>query len=180
MEETVSEFVAGLHRLSEYCQFAATLDDMLRVVCGIRDRRLQKRLLAETDLTFQKALDGLHPTKEKARAISEAPALLNVTQLRSFLGVVNYCSKFLPNLSTMLAPLYRLLQKQTKWIWDAEQDKAFHEAKTHLTSECLLIHYDPQKELVLSCDTSSYGIGAVLSHRLQDGSERPVAFASRP
>ena len=113
------------------------------------------------------------------RSISEAPAPLNVTQLRSFLGVVSYYSKFLPNPSTMLAPLYRLLQKQTKWIWEAEQDKAFHEAKTHLTSECLLIHYDPQKELVLSCDASPYGVGAVLSHRLQDGSERPVAFASR-
>ncbi len=59
MEETVSEFVAGLRRLSEYCQFAATLDDMLkdRLVCGIRDRRLQQRLLAERDLTFQKVLD---------------------------------------------------------------------------------------------------------------------------
>ena len=98
--------------------------------------------------------DGLQPTKEKVRAISEAPAgpaPLNVRQLRLFLGVVNYYSKFLPNLFTILAPLYRLLQKQTKWIWDAEQDKAFHEAKTHLSSECLLIHYDPQKELVLSC-----------------------------
>ena len=58
--------------------------------------------------------DGLQPTKEKVRVISEAPAPLNVTQLRSFLGVVNYYSKFLPNLSTMLAPLYMLLQKQTK------------------------------------------------------------------
>ncbi len=58
MEETVSEFVAGLRRLSEYCQFAATLDDMLRdrLVCGIRNRRLQQRRLAETDLTFQKEL----------------------------------------------------------------------------------------------------------------------------
>ena len=60
MEEIVSEFVAGLHRLSEYYQFA-TLDDMLRdrLVCGrgIRDLRLQQRLLAETHLTFQKALD---------------------------------------------------------------------------------------------------------------------------
>ena len=90
--------------------------------------------------------DGLQPTKERVRAISEAPAPPKVTQLRSFLGVVNYYSKFLPNLSTMSAPLYRRLQKQTKWIWDAEQDKTFHEAKTHLTSECLLIHYDPQKQ----------------------------------
>ena len=79
----------------------------------------------------------------------------------------------------MLAPLYGILQKQTKWIWDAEQDKAFHEAKTHLTSEYLLIHYDLQKELVLFCDASPYVVGAVLSHTLQDGSERPVIFASR-
>ena len=51
--------MVGLHRLSECCQFAATLDDMLRdrLVCGIRDRRLQKCLLAETYLIFQKALD---------------------------------------------------------------------------------------------------------------------------
>ena len=51
--------MAGLRRLSEYCQFAATLDDMLRgrLVCGIRDRRLLQHLLAEIDLTFQKALD---------------------------------------------------------------------------------------------------------------------------
>ena len=101
------------------------------------------------------------------RAISEAPAPLNVTQLRSFLGVVNYYSKFLPNLSTMLAALY---QKQTKWIWDAEQDKTFQEAKAHLTSECRLIHFKPQKELVLFCDASPYGVGAVLSHIPQDGS----------
>ena len=113
----------------------------------------------------------MQPTKEKVRAISEAPAPLNVTQLRTFLGVVNHYSKFLPNLSTMLAPLYSLLQKQTKWIWDAEQDKAFHEAKTHITFECLQIHYDPQKESVLSSDASPYGVGAVVSHRLQDGSE---------
>ena len=59
MEETLSEFVAGLRRLSEYCQFAATLDGMLRdrLVCGIWNGHLQQRLLAETDLTFQNALD---------------------------------------------------------------------------------------------------------------------------
>ena len=57
--ESVGTFVAELRRLSEHCQYGDTLDDMLRdrLVCGIADSRLQRRLLAEPDLTFKKALE---------------------------------------------------------------------------------------------------------------------------
>ena len=63
--------------------------------------------------------EGLQLTTEKVRAIVEALAPQNVSQLRSFLLLVNYYGKFLPNLSSTLAPLYRLLEKQAKWIWSA-------------------------------------------------------------
>lgn len=123
--------------------------------------------------------DGLRTTQEKVRAIADAPAPRNVTQLRSFLGLVNYYGKFLSNLSSTLAPLHRLLQKKTPWTWGPEQQKAFQEAKSQLTSPCLLVHFDPDRELLLACDASPYGVGAVLSHRMVDGSEKPIAFASR-
>ena len=122
---------------------------------------------------------GLQPTDEKIRAIKEAPAPKDVSQLKSFLGLVNYYGKFLPHLSQTLASLYRLLQKEMLWNWGEEQEKAFQDAKSQLTSECVLVHYDPEKELILACDASPYGVGAVLSHRMEDGQDRPVAFASR-
>ena len=48
-----------------------------------------------------------------------------------------------------------------------------------MTSECLLVHFDPDKELLIACDASPYGLGAVLSHRGPDREEQPIAFASR-
>lgn len=109
----------------------------------------------------------------------EAPTPENVSQLRSFLGLINYYGRFLPNLSSLLAPLYLLLQKKTKWQWTETQEKAFQECKTLLTSAPLLMHYDPARELLLSCNAFPYGLGAVLSHVMEDGTERPIAFASR-
>ena len=122
---------------------------------------------------------GLQPTDAKVKAIKEAPAPMNVSQLKSFLGLVNYYGKFLPNLSSVLSPLYRLLQSSTKWSWGAEQATAFQKVKSMLTSDSILVHFDPDKELLLSCDASPYGVGAVLSHKLEDGQEKAIAFASR-
>ena len=93
--------------------------------------------------------------------------------------MLNYYAKFLLNLSSKLAPLYKFLQKKVHWLWGEEQRQAFQQAKEALTSAKALVHYDPSKKLILSCDASPYGVGAVLSHKLEDGTEHPVAFTSR-
>ena len=122
---------------------------------------------------------GLHKTGEKVEAIVNAPHPENVGQLRSFLGLVNYYNRFLPNLATLLHPLHQLLEQGNKWQWTEECEQAFSKAKRLITSKQVLTHYDPALPVTLACDASPTGIGAVLSHIMPDGSERPVAFASR-
>eukprot|EP00731_Ephydatia_muelleri_P019872 Em0012g697a len=122
---------------------------------------------------------GIQPTEDKKKAILQAPAPKNVTELKSWLGLLNYYSKFLPNLSATLAPLYDLLKSQRSWSWESSQQVVFSKAKELLISASVLVHYEPDRELVLACDASEYGVGAVLSHHFEEGFDRPIAFASR-
>ena len=122
---------------------------------------------------------GLHPTDEKLRAVKEAPRPKNVGEPKAFLGMLPYYSRFLPRMSTALAPQYRLLKQNVRLEWSAREEEAFRSAKELLMSSRVLVHYDPQKEIVMACDASEYAIGAVLAHRQQDGRDQPIAFASR-
>ena len=156
----------------------AVLSCLEKAGLRLKLKKCQFMLPAVEYLGHQITAQGLQPTDEKVQAIKKAPAPTSVSQLKSFLGLINYYGKFLPNLSSILAPIYRLLQKHTTWTWGPQQEKAFQDAKASITSECILVHYDPKKELVLACDASPYGIGAVLSHRIE-GDDKPIAFASR-
>ena len=123
--------------------------------------------------------EGISPVKSKLDAIRLAPRPTDVSQLRSFLGILNYYSKFIKDFSSKMHPLYQLLSNRTEWFSSKECEIAFLWAKEVLLSEQVLIHYDPQKPLILSVDASPYGMGALLSHLMEDGTERPVEFASR-
>ena len=122
---------------------------------------------------------GLHKTNAKIEAVQNAPRPQDVSSVRGFIGLINYYHRFLPNLSSVLHPLNQLLEKDHTWEWSRECEDAFKEAKRLVTSEQVLAHYDPDLPVRVACDASPYGLGAVLSHVMSDGSEKPVAFASR-
>ena len=123
--------------------------------------------------------EGLHPLESKIEAMVKVPPPKNVTELKSFLGMVNYYAKFLPNLSTTISPLYTLLKKNSRWQWTEECSQAFLAAKGMLTSSKVLAHYNPKLPLILATDASSYGVGAVLTQVSEEGTERPIAYVSR-
>ncbi|KAK3085126.1 hypothetical protein FSP39_024809 [Pinctada imbricata] len=122
---------------------------------------------------------GIWKSRDKIDAVIKTQAPGNVTQLRSFLGLINYYNRFLPNLASEMKPLHELLEKGKPWAWKTRQQEAFEKAKKLITSEPVLAHYDPQKEIRLACDASPYGLGAVLSHVFDDKTERPIAFNSK-
>ena len=108
------------------------------------------------------------------------PVPKDVNTLRSFLGQVQFYGKFLPpNLSMTLDPLYRLIKKDVPWQWTSEQQSAFETVKQLLSSDSVLTHFAPSKPLGMATDASKVGIGAILFHRLPDGSERPIANVSK-
>ncbi|XP_024890648.1 uncharacterized protein K02A2.6-like, partial [Temnothorax curvispinosus] len=122
---------------------------------------------------------GIHKTTDKMQAIDLMPRPKDVTELRSFLGMVNYYGRFIRNLSTMLTPLHELLQKGVNFKWTHKCEEAFERAKRSFKSDTVLAHFDPKLPLILATDASPYGVGAVLSHRYPDGTERVLQYASQ-
>ncbi|RUS76781.1 hypothetical protein EGW08_015458 [Elysia chlorotica] len=121
---------------------------------------------------------GLHKTDDKVKAIQDAPVPSNKSQLRSFLGLVNYYHKWLKNVAQIAKPLYNLLQNNTPFNWSEDCQTSFGTIKSMVASELVLTHYDPSLPLKLATDASPYGLGAVISHVTEEG-ERPISFASR-
>lgn len=123
--------------------------------------------------------NGIHPLTEKIEKIRKIPRPVDISQLRSFLGSINYYSKFLPDLATKLQPLYECLEKRNGFKWTEHCEKTFQSIKEKLTSEQLLVHFDSTKEIILTCDASPYGISAVIAHKDDNNIDRPIQYASR-
>ncbi|KAL7846654.1 hypothetical protein SRHO_G00216340 [Serrasalmus rhombeus] len=90
--------------------------------------------------------EGVTPDPEKTRAVQEMDPPQNISELRSFLGMVNQLGKFVPNLAEKDKALRDLLSKKNQWYWGPEQSKAFTSLKKELSSTPVLQLYDPNKK----------------------------------
>ncbi|KAK1648935.1 hypothetical protein QYE76_066740 [Lolium multiflorum] len=116
---------------------------------------------------------GVEVDESKIEAIQNWPTPMNVSQVRSFHGLAGFYRRFVPNFSTIAAPLNDLTKKGVVFEWGAAQDHAFDELKRLLTSAPLLALPDFNKQFEIECDASGIGIGGVL---MQEG--RPIAYFS--
>lgn len=161
------------------------------------DKRLQKVLktLEEKGMTLNKkkclfgveavdfighrlTSDGVTVTDNKVEAVKNFREPRTPAEISSFLGLVNFVGRFIPNLSTVTEPLRRLLKKEVPFEWGSEQDKAFSELKKRLTEKRTLGYYNPEAKTTVIADASPVGLGAVL---IQDGPKGPkvISYASK-
>ena len=117
---------------------------------------------------------GLQPDPEKVRAVRSMPVPGSKEDVRRFLGFVQYLSKFIPNMSTVDAPLRDVMKGNVDFYWNKQQQRSFDELKELCCNTPVLAYYDVTNDVTIQCDASSYGLGGVLLH---DG--RPIAYTSR-
>ena len=122
---------------------------------------------------------GISPVEDKVKTLKEAPYPENLSELVSFIGAINYYAKFIPNMSMIAEPLNRLRGSGVKWSFGPEQKRAFDTLKQVLSSDKVLVQYNPDLPIKVDSDASKSGLGAVISHTYPDGSERPIEYASR-
>ena len=123
---------------------------------------------------------GVQPDPEKVAALVKFPRPVDITSLRSFLGLANQLGAFLPDLSQALEPLRLLLKKDTAWLWLELQENAFKLAKKLLTGEMLVRPFDCNLSTELYTDASRLnGLGYMLIQREKDGSHRLIKCGSR-
>ena len=124
--------------------------------------------------------DGYTVDKDKIAAISDFPAPVNRTDVRSFFGLVNQCSDFSPRIAELSDPLRPLLKSSNEFMWDSVHEDAFRAVKEALASPPVLSFFQPGRPLRLETDASvKNGLGYVLWQQQTDDSWRILQCGSR-
>nr|XP_034319592.1 uncharacterized protein K02A2.6-like [Crassostrea gigas] len=188
-QETVSESLQGLQGVKNmsddiivYGETQEQHDTRLRKVMErLRERNItlnrpkcefNKQKLSFFGYVF--SADGISADPAKIQAIKSAKSPTNTSEVKSFLGMTNYVSRFIQDYSTITQPIRILTQKNMAWKWETKQQLAFEKLKNSLTSDTVMSYYDQTKSTEVVVDASPVGLGAILS---QEG--KIVAYASR-
>ncbi|GKT29046.1 hypothetical protein ADUPG1_005129, partial [Aduncisulcus paluster] len=101
------------------------------------------------------------------------------TEVRSFLGLINFVRDFIPNCSVICHDMRRLTEKDEKFVWSEKLDKQFIKIKQIIKSSIRLAFPDDNQELHLFTDASDYGMGGILLQISKTGKRSPLALISK-
>lgn len=149
--------------------------------------REDKCIYREKEVQFlghKLSYEGVKPLDKYMSTIQEFRPPMNISELQSFLGLINYVGKWIPNLATITEPLKVLLRnKQSKTtvlkdVWGEEQESAFNELKCVLSNIPTLGYYDVNDRTIVIADASPVGLGCVLV-QINNHGPRIIAYGHR-
>ncbi|XP_039449504.1 uncharacterized protein K02A2.6-like [Culex pipiens pallens] len=126
--------------------------------------------------------NGIRPAEDKLAALKSFRAPESAEELRSFLGLVNYVGRFLPDLATVTAPLRNLIGTGTRFIWEAHHQVAFVTLKDLIANVQTLSYFDNTLRTRLIADASPVALGAVLVQfrsNWDDSNPLIISYASK-
>ena len=163
---------------SHYQRLGAVLDRLKKAGLKLKPSKCQLLRKKVAFLGHIVSAAGIEVDNSKIVKIQQWPVPPDLTALRSFVGLCAYYRRFVPNFSTVCKSLFDLTKKGTPFHWGPPQHKAFETMKTLLTSAPILGYPRREGLMILDCDASNLGIGAVLS-QVQDDEEKVLAYASK-
>ncbi|XP_037959893.1 uncharacterized protein K02A2.6-like [Teleopsis dalmanni] len=167
-QQIMDQMLAGLNCTASYIDdifvsgktASEHTDNLYAVLTRVRDYgfklKYEKCNFFKTEIKYLGYIinqEGLKPDPERIAAIKQMPEPSNITELRSFLGAINFYGKFVPKMRELRGQLDNLLKLNVKWKWDAK--------------------------LIVAADASNYGLGACIMHEYSDRSIKPICHASR-
>ena len=131
----------------------------------------------QPEASWIRYVEGMSMDPDKVSALNDTTALSNPTEVRSLLGMANYCSHFIPNYTTITEPMREIMKKDTEWQWEKAQEDAFNLLMRSLREDNLTQYYDPKKTTKIIVYASPVGLRAILVQDTKD--ERVViSYAS--
>ncbi|KAK7933589.1 hypothetical protein WMY93_004485 [Mugilogobius chulae] len=122
---------------------------------------------------------GVSADPKKVAAIQQAPNPKTPADIKSLLGMANYCSRFIKDFSSISESLRKLTRQDTLWLWGPEQQTALQALKDNLTSETTMSYFYPSRQTELIVDASPVGLGAILCQKDKQGMKHIIAYSSR-
>lgn len=113
------------------------------------------------------SMESIHPMKSEVEAIKKIKLPQTPKELQSYLGLKNYCRKFIPKLSDIVKPLYDQLnhdisiQDFGKKICDAECKETFNDTSQTISKDTLITIPDKRLPFIITTDASNVGISAL-------------------
>lgn len=190
MEQILAGCEGCLNYMDDIIVYGETIDQLNERVKEVLNKlneynvvlNQEKCIFAAKELVFlghKLTANGIMPTQDKVSAVKNFRKPSSAEEVRSFLGLMNFVGKFIPNLAEITDPLRLLIKKDEKFVWQLVQQEAFDKLKECLTGDLVLGYYNVKNRTQVYADAGPVALGAVLIQFNRLEVPRVIAYASK-